>query len=177
MASTAPPPPPPPVVPVPDVGTARESAAAARTRLEATIARASSFSEDELQRRVNDEWSTVESLRHIVLLIDLWLSRAILGEEDPFDTIALPPSFMPPKLFPDSSIDPDAHPSFADACQVVRARLGSVEVYVNTLTPAELDRPVEAHARTVGGALSVLFNELAAHDRFINRDLDLLRNA
>jgi hypothetical protein len=47
---------------------------------------------------------------------------------------------------------------------------------VNTLTPAELNRPVEAHARTVGGALSVLFNELAAHDRFMNRDLDLLRD-
>src|SRR5262245_35196649 len=143
MTGTAPPPPPPPVVPVPDVAAAQELAAAARMRLDATIERASSFTEDELQQRVNDEWSTVESLRHIVLLIDLWLSRAILGEQDPFDPMALPPSFMPPKLFPDSSIDPDAHPSFADACEVVRGRFTSVEEYVSTLTPAELDRPVE----------------------------------
>ncbi len=173
MTGTAPPPP-PPVVPVPNAEAARESAAAARRRLAATIARASSFSEDQLQQRVNDEWSTVESLRHIVLLIDLWLSKAILGEADPFDPMALPPSFMPPKLFPESSIDPNAHPSFAEACGVVRVRITSVEEYVDTLTPAELARPIKAHAGTVGGALGVLFDELAAHDGFMNRDLDLL---
>jgi hypothetical protein len=43
------------------------------------------------------------------------------------------------------------------------------------LTPAELDRRIEMHAGTVGGALSVIFDELAAHDHFMNRDLDLLR--
>jgi hypothetical protein len=173
MTGTAPPPP-PPVTPVPDVGAAREAAAEARDRLEATIARTSSFSEDQRQRRVNDEWSAVESLRHLVLVIDLWLSRAIRSEQDPFDPMALPPSFMPPKLFPDSSIDPDARPSFAEACEVVRGRITLVGEYVDALTPDELARPIEAHARTVGGALSVIFIELAAHDRFMNRDLDLL---
>ena len=49
MGGTSPPPP-PPVVPVPDVGAARESMAASRARLEATMARASSFSEDQLQQ-------------------------------------------------------------------------------------------------------------------------------
>jgi hypothetical protein len=143
-------------------------------RLEATIARASSFSEDQRQQRVNDEWSTVESLRHIVLIIDLWLARTIQGEQDPFHPMALPPSFMPPKPFPESSIDPDARPSFAEAFQVVHGRINSVGEYVDALTPDELARPIEAHAGTVGGALSVIFNELAARDRFMNRDLDLL---
>jgi len=159
---------------VPDVDAARKSAAAARSRFEATIARASSFSEDELQQRVDDEWSTVESLRHIVLIVDIWLSKAIRGEQDPFHPMALPPSFMPPKLFPDSSIDPDASPSFADAGEVARGRITLVCEYVDTLTSDELARPIEAHAGTVGGALSIVFNELAAHDRFINRDLDLV---
>ena len=169
-----PPPPPPPVVPVPDVGTAQASATEARDRLEVTIARASSFSEDQLQQRVHDEWSTVESLRHIVLLIDLWLLRSIRGEQDPFHPMALPPSFMPPKLFPDSSIDPHARPTFADACVVVLGRITFVGEYVDTLTPDELARPIDTHAGTVAGALSIIFNELAAHDHFINRDLDLL---
>jgi hypothetical protein len=162
---------------VPDVFAARESAAAARRRLEATIARASTLRDDELQQRVNDEWSTVESIRHIVLVIDLWLSRAILGEPDPFDPMALPPSFMPAKLFPESSIDPDARPSFAEACGVLRGRMATVEEYVGRLTPQELARPIQAHAGTVGGALAVLFDEIAAHDHFMNRDLDLLRDA
>lgn len=173
MAENAPPPP-PPVVPVADVDAARESLAAAEARMEATISRAASFSEDERQRRVNDEWSTVESLRHLVLIIDVWLSRAIRGEPDPFDPMALPPSFMPPKLFPGSSIDPDARPSFDEASAVVRGRLAALREYVSALTPEELSRPIEAHAGTVGGALSVIFNELAAHDSFINRDLDQL---
>ena len=166
--------PPPPVVPVPDVGAARESVKAARDRFEATIARASSLSEDQRLQRVDREWSTVESLRHIVLIVDLWLSRAVKGEQAPFHPMALPPSFMPPTLFPDSGIDPDARPSFADACEVTRGRLIGLAQYMDALTPAELARPIKAHAGTVGGALGIIFDELAAHDRFMNRDLTLL---
>lgn len=171
---TGTPPPPPKLAPVPSVGVARESTAEACARLEATILRASSFTEDDRQQGVNDEWSTVESLRHLVLVIDLWLSKAILREPDPFHPMALPPSFMPPKLFPESSIDPDARPSFDEACEVLRARSAALRQYVDALTADELARPIEARAGTVGGALSVIFNELAAHDRFINRDLDQL---
>jgi hypothetical protein len=53
--------------------------------------------------------------------------------------------------------------------------LAAVRAYVDGMTEDDLERPVEAHAKTVGGALSVLFDELAAHDTFINRDLDRLR--
>jgi hypothetical protein len=172
VPSTSPPPPPPPVVPVADVGAAKELAATARTQLEGTIARAASFSEDERRQRVDDEWCTVESLQHLVLVVDLWLSLTILGEQDPFDPMALPPTFMPRTLFPGTSIDPDAQPSFEEACAVVRGRFASLCGYVDTLTAAELARPVKAHAGTVGGALNVIYTELAAHDSFINRDLD-----
>jgi hypothetical protein len=171
------PPSPPPVVPVPDVATARQSAAEAETRLETTIRRLGSFSETERQQRVNEQWSSVESLRHLVLVIDIWLSKSILGERDPFDPIALPPTFMPPKLFPDSSIDPDARPSSDATYDVLRGRMSDLLRYVDSLTSAEISRSIEGHAGTVGGALSVLFTELEAHDRFINRDLDLLEDA
>jgi hypothetical protein len=170
------PPPPPPVVPITDVATARELAVAARGRLDATIMRASTFSEEQLQQRVDDEWSAVESLRHIVLVIDLWLSRTVCGEPDPFDPMALPPSFMPPSLFPESSIDPDARPSFAEASEVARERAASLCAYTDGVTTEELARPIEAHAGTVGGALSVILTELAAHDVYMNRDLDRLRD-
>ena len=147
----------------------------AESRVGATIARASSFSEEERNRRVDGEWSTIESLRHLVLVLDLWLSRVILDESDPFHPMALPPTFMPPTLFPGTSIDPEARPSFDEVCQVLNGRLTDLGRYVDGLTPDELARPVEAHARTVGGALSVIYNELAAHDGFINRDLDTIR--
>ena len=137
--------------------------------------RASTLTEDERNRRVNDEWSTVESLRHLVLVLDIWLSRAILGDQNPFHPMALPPSFMPPTLFPGSAIDPDARPTFDEACEVLRTRVVALREFVDTVTSDELARPIEAHAGTVGGALSVIFNELAAHDRFMNRDLDQLQ--
>jgi hypothetical protein len=159
-------------VPVPSADAAR-SEAGVLAGLETTLQRAASLPEDALQVGVNGEWSTVQSLRHIVLVIDLWLSKVILGADDPFHPMALPPSFMPPKL-PGSSIDPDARPSFDEACDALRGRLESVQAYVDALTDADLARPVQAHAETVGGALNVLFTELKAHNSFINRDLDVL---
>lgn len=159
-------------MPLTDVAAAQEAAAAARARIEATVERAATFTEEQRQQRVDGEWSTVESLRHLVLVIDLWLSRAILGEQDPFHPIALPPTFMPTTLFPGTSIDPDSRPSFDEACEVVRTRLATLDGYVAALNPAELARTIEAHAGTVGGALSVIVTELTAHDGFVNRDLD-----
>ena len=158
------------------VDSAREAAASVTTALETTMRRASSFPGNDLHRRVNDEWSTVESLRHLVLLIDLWLSKAVLGQPDPFHPIGLPPSFMPPKL-PGSSIDPGARPAFDEACSALNGRIAELGTYVDALTQEELDRSIEAHAGTVAGALGVLFDELRAHNRFINRDLDLIESS
>jgi hypothetical protein len=170
----APPSPPPQLDPVTDVGVARASVDEARSRLEGTLRRADLFSEEQRHQRVDDEWSTAESLRHLVLVVDLWLSRAILGQPDPFDPIALPPSFMPPTLFPGSSIDPEAHPSYDEVCEVLRGRLASLSDYVANVTAEDLGRSVDAHVGTVGGALAVILYEMEAHDRFINRDLDRL---
>jgi hypothetical protein len=164
------------VVPVASAEAARASAAEATEGLEATMRRAASFSDEELHRGVNGEWSTVESLRHVVLIVDLWLSKVVLGEDDPFHPMALPPTFMPPKL-PGTSIDPDPRPTLDEACAVVRARLAAVGAYVDELTPEDLDRPVANHAKTVGGALGVLLGELKAHTRFINRDLDIVESS
>lgn len=138
--------------------------------------RASSLPDDDRHRRVNDEWSVVESLRHLVLVIDLWLSKAILGHPDPFHPIGLPPSFMPPKL-PGSSIDPVARPAFDEACQVLHWRIAGLRTYVDALTQDELDHAIEANAGSVAGALDVLFHELAAHNRFFDRDLDLIESS
>jgi hypothetical protein len=112
---------------------------------------------------------SVESLSHLVLVIDLWLSKAILGNSNPFHPMGLPPRFMPPKL-PGSSIDPEARPAFDEACQVLRQRLVGLRTYADALTQEELRRSIEAHAGTVAAALAVLVDELAAHNRLINRD-------
>ena len=157
-----------------DVDEARAFAAALAERTDATITRAgTTFTEEERNRRVNEEWSTVESLRHLVLVADRWLSKAIEGEADPFHPIALPPSFVGPTM-PGTSIDPDAKPTFDEACEVLRSRIATLQEYIGSLTPEELARPVANHAETVAGCLGVLFDEFLAHDSFINRDLDII---
>jgi hypothetical protein len=161
---------------VPDVDSAREAVAAATTALGETMLRVSSLADDDRHRRVNGEWSAVESLRHLVLVIDVWLSKTVLGHADPFHPIGLPPSFMPRKL-PGSSIDPEARPSFDETCQVLQGRVAGLGDYVEALTQEELARSIEGHAGSVAAALGVLFDELRAHNRFINRDLDVIESS
>jgi hypothetical protein len=83
---------------------------------------------------------------------------------------------MPPTL-PGTSIDPAAQPTFDEARQVLHGRMDALCTYVDTLTQDELDRSIEAHAGSVAGALGVLFDELTAHNHFIDRDLDLIDSA
>lgn len=165
-------PPPPQHVPT-DAEEAQRYAVDVRERLEATITRASALTEDERHRRVNDEWSTVESLRHLVMVVDAWLGKIIKGEDDPFHPIGLPPHFAP-RVLPGSSIDPDASPSFDEACEVLRGRLTTLDSYLNGLTPDELDREIGTHAKSVGGGLGVIFDELIFHNGFMNRDMDII---
>ena len=174
MAQPPPGPPPAPKRLAADVAAAGAYADQMHATCEKTLARAAEFTEDQLQSGVDGEWSTVQSLRHLVFVADLWLSRTILGEADPFHPIGLPPHFVPAKL-PGTSIDPDAQPTFAEASEVLRGRLAHVESSVAALDDADLARPIDNHAGNVAGALGVLFDEYAAHDSFINRDLDKIR--
>jgi hypothetical protein len=159
-----------------DHAAAREHTDTVTALLEATMTRASTFSTEEQKRSVNEEWSTVESLQHVVFVIDLWLGKVIGGEGDPFHPIGLPPHFVP-RQFPGSSIDPDADPSFHEACDVLRGRLATLSAYVDALTPEELARPIGTHAENVAGGLGVVFDELTYHDGFMNRDLDAIEVA
>lgn len=169
---------PPPIERAPaDVEAARASVTEVNDLLQTTIARASSsFSEEERKQGVNDEWSTVESLQHISFVVDVWLGRTIQGKEDPFHPIGLPPHFVP-RVLPGSSIDGDADPSFADACEVMRGRLAMLDAFCAALTPGDLAREIGTHAKTVAGGLGVIFDELHAHNYFMNRDLDLIEKA
>jgi hypothetical protein len=168
---------PPPIQRAPsDVDAARTFSSAVANQLDNTIARASSFTEGQRKTRVDDEWSTVESLQHICFVIDVWLGRTIKGEADPFHPIGLPPHFVPRKL-PGSSIDPDADPTFDEACEVLRGRLAKLDEYCDALTADELARPIGGHAETVAGGLGVIFDELHAHNYFMNRDLDAIEKA
>jgi DinB family protein/pentapeptide repeat protein len=159
-----------------DLQGCREAVAILDAQLESTYERSLAFREEQRHQRVDDEWSLVESIRHLVMVLDGWFSRTIRGEEDPFHPIGLTPSFMPPK--PEgTSIDPDADPTFEEARDVLRDRMGAFRAYVDDLVQEELSRPIDNFTGSVHGSLWVIFDELWAHNRFINRDLDVIEKA
>src|SRR5919197_2294526 len=47
------------------------------------------------RRSVNDEWSAVQTMRHLVFVHDSWFRRCCLGSTEPFTAIGLASEFVP----------------------------------------------------------------------------------
>jgi len=60
-----------------------------------TVGRAERLPERALHERVDDEWSFVQTLRHLVFAVDVWVGRMILGEPMPYHRLGLPPTDYP----------------------------------------------------------------------------------
>lgn len=153
--------------------------------LDDTWTRARKLTEEQRNQRVDEEWSVVETIRHLVFAFDAWIKRALLGEDDPFDPIALPPSFLPATA-PGMSCDPDANPSFEEALAVWKDREKLLNEIVDALTPEELVRPIvtkgegyppPGHETQVIGPLWTIIEESWWHNRFMNRDMDIIEGA
>ena len=55
-----------------------------------TVKRARRMDPELLHESVNDEWTFIETLRHLVFATDAWIRRAILGDRSPWDPLGLP---------------------------------------------------------------------------------------
>ena len=86
-----------------------------------TVARARRLPEELLHERVEGEWSFIQTLRHMLLVHDAWLRRAVLGEPAPFDPLDLPHDEMPD--LDGVPNDPDARPSLAEVLVLREERL------------------------------------------------------
>jgi hypothetical protein len=145
-----------------------------------TVARARTLPEALLYEQVDDEWSFVETLRHLVFATDCWLLRMVRHEAHPYHPWGLAPSFLtnPASL----GIDYDANPSLDEVLGVRRERMDAVKETIAALTQEELDRvcvppttaghPTEAHS--VLECLHVILEEEWEHSRYANRDLAIL---
>jgi DinB superfamily len=148
---------------------------------EPTLERLRGLPEEVGYTRVNDEWSTVETLRHLVSVYDGWFGRAVLGEADPYHPLGLTASFLDPA---DYGIDPDARPSLDEVLEARRARQQQVRDHVAALDDAELTATIPTHGveggfppdqeRSTLDCLTVIFDEEWAHHGFAVRDLAVL---
>jgi len=145
-----------------------------------TIDRVRAMPEDVRYQRVRDEWSFVETLRHLVHVYDGWFGRAVLGEAEPYHPLGLTASFLDPADF---GIDPDLRPPLDDVLAARRNRQQQVRDHVRALDDEGLAATIPTHGlhgfppdeqRSTLDCLRVIFDEEWAHHGFAVRDLAVL---
>ena len=87
-----------------------------------TVTRALALPEDRLHESVDDEWSFIQTLRHLVFAMDKWFTAPILGGS--FHPIGLPNSGSVD--FPWPGLDDDLTPSVSEALAVRAERATSL---------------------------------------------------
>jgi hypothetical protein len=145
-----------------------------------TIERLAAMPAGSEHQRVDDEWSTVETLRHLVFVHDSWFRRCVLGSTAPFTPLGLAIDFVPDQE--DQGLDPSAEPSLATVLEVRDQQAAELGAWLESVTAAELREPAPvpdgpgwppyARGRSVVQCLRTVLNEEWAHHGFAVRDLD-----
>jgi hypothetical protein len=148
-----------------------------------TVERARGFDAELLHASVDDEWSFIETLRHLVFATDAWIRRAIMGEPTPWSALDLPWDQMPDT--PGVPRDREVRPSLDEVLILRRDRMGIMRQLVDDLTDEELASstdPVEgpgwpqSRSYPVRECLSIVLNEEWHHRLYAERDLDALES-
>ncbi|WP_019874144.1 DinB family protein [Sporichthya polymorpha] len=166
-----------------DLAGFREAVDILETLWARTATRARALPPELLHERVDDEWSFVQTLRHLLFATDIWISRAILGNPRPWHPLGLPFEEMEPH--PEIPVDHDARP-FLDEVLTLRAeRYALLRRVLDDLTPEGLvatTEPVEgpgyppAGRYPVAKCLTTVLNEEWQHRLYAERDLDALES-
>ena len=148
-----------------------------------TVGRARATAPDLLHERVDDEWSFIETLRHLVFATDAWVRRAVLGEPSPWDPLDLPHDEMADD--PSVPRDRDARPSLDEVLARRADRMATVRRVLADLTDEKLagvTEPVaepgypEPRSFPVRRCLQAILSEEWEHRLYAERDLDVLQS-
>jgi len=145
-----------------------------------TVARARTFPEAALHRGVDDEWSFVQTLRHLNFASAAWVGRMIVGTAAPWHPLDLPWDEAPG--WDAIPWDRDARPSLDEVLAVRRERQAMVGAVLDKLTDGQLASTV---TRTEPGwpvltdfplkeCLRIVLNEEWEHRLFAERDLTVI---
>jgi DinB superfamily/Pentapeptide repeats (9 copies) len=147
---------------------------------EGTVARARAFPETLLHRGVDDEWSFIQTLRHLNFASAAWVDRMILGNASPWHQLDLPWDDAPG--WEGIPWDREARPSLDEVLTVRRERQAMVRHVMESLTEDQLASDV---TRTEPGwprvenfpfkeCLRIVLNEEWEHRLYAERDLTAL---
>ena len=131
---------------------------------------------------VNDEWSAVQTLRHLVFVHDSWFRRCCLGSTDLFTPMGLGIESVADRKA--QGLDPSADPTLDEVVAVRDEQAGELEKWLDAVTADRLRAPAPipddgrwppyADGRSAGQCLRTVLGEVHEHLRFCVRDLDLL---
>ena len=148
-------------------------------RWSATTDRIAALPVAEQNRRVDGEWSAVETLRHLVFVTDAWFRRSVLGIEKPYHSIGLAPGFVRGQQ--EMGLDPEARPTLEEVRTIRATQAAEVVAYLSEVQDDELERPgvrtgepgwpLDPSDETILGCLQILLDEEWAHHQFCTRDL------
>lgn len=147
-----------------------------------TVARAERLPEAALHERVDEEWSFVETLRHLVFAIDVWIGRMLQGEDRPYHRLGLPNSDYPEARAVEIGLDRAARPSLAEVQEVRADRAARVRAAFAAATEASLAEARTGYPApgwgpetvTVGTCFEVVLYEHCEHRQYALRDLAVL---
>jgi uncharacterized damage-inducible protein DinB len=164
----------------PDADGFREAWDILERRWSETVARARALDPHLLHERVDDEWSFIETLRHLCYATDAWVNRVYLGDPDPWSSLDLPFTSMRDWYW---AYDTDVRPSLDEVLALRADRQAKVRRVLAELTDERLGEetvPVEgkgwppADRYPVAEVLGVVVNEEWHHRRYAERDLAVL---
>jgi hypothetical protein len=145
-----------------------------------TVARAMTFPAAALHDNVDDEWSFIQTLRHLNFASAAWVGRMALGNASPWHPLDLPWDEAPG--WDGIPWDRQARPSLDEVLTVRRERQAMVRHLLESLTDdqlaAEVTRSEPGWPRVedfpLKECLRIVLNEEWQHRLYAERDLDAL---
>ncbi|WP_210650314.1 DinB family protein [Nocardioides sp. SYSU D00065] len=147
-----------------------------------TVERARALPPERLHEQVDDEWSFIETLRHLGFAHACWVDGVVLADPSPWQPLDLPWDEAP--VVEGVPWDRDARPSLDEVLDLRAQRRATVQAVLNDLTDAGLERRVspatpfnsDAEDLTVAACLTVVLNEEWEHRLYAERDLAVLES-
>jgi DinB superfamily/Pentapeptide repeats (8 copies) len=145
-----------------------------------TVARAMTLPEAALHRNVDDEWSFIQTLRHLNFASAAWVDRMVRGTASPWHPLDLPWDEAPG--WDGIPWDREARPSLDEVLAVRRERQAIVRHVLESLTDEQLAADVtriepgwpQMENFPVKECLRIVLNEEWQHRLYAERDLDTL---
>lgn len=145
-----------------------------------TVEKARALPAEQLHAQVDEEWSFIETLRHLGFAHACWVGGVVLADPSPWHPLDLPWDQAP--VVDGVPWDRDVRPSLEEVLELRAQRRATVAAVLDDLTDAGLSRPVtsatafmaDAEDLDVAQCLKVVLNEEWEHRLYAERDLATL---